>query len=26
LVSIMVLIEFFESAKAGLKNDINKKA
>jgi hypothetical protein len=26
LVSTMVLIEFFESAKAGLKNDINKKA
>ncbi|MFT5550182.1 MAG: hypothetical protein ACI9CO_002115 [Candidatus Azotimanducaceae bacterium] len=26
LVSIMILIEFFESAKEGLKNDINKKA
>ena len=25
LVSVMVLIEFFQSAKAGLKNDINKK-
>jgi len=26
LVSIMILVEFFESAKEGLKNDINKKA
>lgn len=26
LVSVMVLIEFFESAKEGLKNDANKKA
>jgi hypothetical protein len=25
LVSIMVLIEFFQSAKEGLKNDVNKK-
>jgi len=25
LVSIMVLIEFFQSAKEGLKNDINRK-
>ncbi|MGK0398689.1 MAG: hypothetical protein ACJA0I_000985 [Gammaproteobacteria bacterium] len=26
LVSIMVLIEFFQSAKEGLKNDVNRKA
>ncbi|MFT5224580.1 MAG: hypothetical protein ACI8XX_000325 [Polaribacter sp.] len=26
LVSIMILIEFFQSAKAGLKNDVNRKA
>ena len=26
LVSIMVLIEFFQSAKQGLKNDVNRKA
>jgi MFS superfamily sulfate permease-like transporter len=26
LVSVMVLIEFFQSAKEGLKNDINRKA
>jgi hypothetical protein len=25
LVSIMVLIEFFQSAKDGLKNDVNRK-
>jgi|TARA_B110000967_G_scaffold75225_1_gene77837 hypothetical protein len=25
LVSIMVLIEFFQSAKEGLKNDVNRK-
>ena len=25
-VSIMILIEFFQSAKEGLKNDVNKKA
>jgi len=25
-VSVMVLIEFFQSAKEGLKNDVNKKA
>ncbi len=26
LVSIMIFKEFFDSAKTGLKNDINKKA
>jgi len=26
VVSMMVLIEFFQSAKKGLKNDVNKKA
>ena len=26
LVAVMVLIEFFQSAKEGLKNDVNKKA
>lgn len=26
IVSIMILIEFFQSAKEGLKNDVNKKA
>ncbi len=26
VVSIMVCIEFFQSAKEGLKNDVNKKA
>jgi 4-hydroxybenzoate polyprenyltransferase len=26
MVAVMILIEFFESAKAGLKNDINRKA
>jgi hypothetical protein len=26
LVSVMVLIEFFQSAKEGLKNDVNKKS
>ncbi|MFT7672879.1 MAG: 4-hydroxybenzoate polyprenyltransferase [Gammaproteobacteria bacterium] len=26
LVSVMILIEFFQSAKDGLKNDVNKKA
>ena len=25
IVSVMVLIEFFQSAKEGLKNDVNKK-
>ena len=26
IVSIMILIEFFQSAKEGLKNDVNKKS
>ena len=26
IVSIMILVEFFQSAKEGLKNDVNKKA